>query len=222
MKFSIIIPVFNEAAGIGEQLEYLLSISDPDCEIIVIDGGSGDQTLIEVEKFPVTVVKSIRSGRAVQMNAGATVASGDALIFLHADTRLPPAAFARIREREFHWGFFAVNLSGKHWFFRVIEWAINARSSLTKVATGDQTLFVRRALFEDLGGFAEIPLMEDVELSKRLRSLFSPTVLPAKVLTSSRYWEQNGIVHTVILMWRLRFEYFCGVSPERLRRRYYR
>ncbi|NOZ37647.1 MAG: glycosyltransferase family 2 protein, partial [Gammaproteobacteria bacterium] len=165
------------------------------------------------------------SGRARQMNAGAEQARGDVLLFLHADTRLPENADMLIREALEAgrvWGRFDVRLSGQAWLLRVIETLMNWRSCLTGIATGDQAMFVLHDAFVHLGGFADIPLMEDIELSHRLKKISAPCCLHSRVITSSRRWETRGILRTVLLMWGLRLAWFFGVSATRLQRIYYR
>ncbi len=216
---SIIIPVLNEAGSIQEFLSHLPA----SVEVIVVDGGSYDGTQKQIGLSAARLVNAER-GRANQMNAGAAVAKGDLLLFLHADTHLPAdfegvlAAFAR---SSLAWGRFDVRLSGRHPMFRVIERMMNWRSRLTGICTGDQAIFVRRAIFHELGGFAAIPLMEDIEISRRLRAKSWPYCASQPVTTSSRRWETRGITRTILLMWRLRLAYFFGVGPEQLVRRYY-
>lgn len=158
------------------------------------------------------------------MNAGAAQASGDLLLFLHVDTRLPEGAIALLQQAfvqpAVQWGRFDVRLSGAHRAFRLIETMINLRSRVSGVATGDQALFLRAGLFHAIGGFPAIPLMEDVAITKTLRRLSRPLCLRERVTTSSRRWEQHGIVRTVLLMWWLRLLYVCGMSPARLRDMY--
>ena len=222
MQFSVIIPTLNEATTITPALQQLLQSIDQSksVEIIICDGGSRDDTLQQAQQFPLTLISS-PPGRAQQMNTGARMAHGEWLLFLHIDTRLPPHWNAAIESCTRPWGRFDLRLSGKHWLFRIIEKAINLRSRMTSVATGDQVLFFRRDFFQQLGGFAEIPLMEDIAISKRARQLASPACLSQQVITSSRRWEQNGILKTVLLMWSLRFAYWAGIKPERLHRLYY-
>lgn len=218
---SFVIPVLNEADGIAPLLRDLRE-RYPGAELLVVDGGSTDHTVAAARPHCAAVLHS-PPGRAVQMNMGAHAASGDYLFFLHADTSpgVPVARLLLYLGREPQWGFCPVQLSGGRRAFRVIEWFINRRSRLTRIATGDQMLFVRRELFLALGGYDAIPLMEDVALCKRLRHIAAPLVLDEAVHTSSRRWEQRGVVRTVLQMWALRFAYFAGISPSRLRRIYY-
>lgn len=220
---SVIVPVLNEA----EQLESLarrLRILQGEFvkEIIVVDGGSHDETVTFLEK-EFNVVQSAK-GRAKQMNAGAAQATGTWLFFLHADTILSHHHLTNALSDATlsKWGRFDVRLSGDHPAFRVIEYMINLRSRLSGIATGDQCIFVRRALFEQLGGFADIPIMEDIELCRRLKSHGKPACIEDKVITSSRKWEQEGIVKTVWLMWKMRLAYWLGAKPENLVKQYYR
>jgi len=163
-------------------------------------------------------------GRAQQMNAGAATAFGDVLLFLHADTRLPDGAKglidAALTGNRHVWGRFDVRLDGVGWRLRVVAAAMNVRSRLTGIATGDQAIFARRSVFERVGGFPLQPLMEDIELSRRLRAISRPVCIRARAVTSARRWESRGVGRTIVLMWWLRFAYWCGVSPERLARRY--
>jgi rSAM/selenodomain-associated transferase 2 len=220
---SIIIPTLNEAEGIGAALGALGPLRARGCEVIVVDGGSGDGTAALAAPLADQVLMS-PPGRATQMNAGAAVARGEVLLFLHADTRLPEGADEHVlRELERSargWGRFDVRLSGRHPALRVVERMMGMRSRLTGIATGDQAIFVRRPWFERAGGFPEIPLMEDVALSARLRRQGPPLCLRQRVVTSSRRWEQRGIGRTVLLMWRLRLAYWRGADPARLAERY--
>jgi rSAM/selenodomain-associated transferase 2 len=220
---SVIVPALNEAAGIARTLEPLQAWRARGHEVIVVDGGSTDGTPAHAEPFADRVVASER-GRAAQQNAGAAAASGSVLLFLHADTVLPPGAEAAVLrglERSGRgWGRFDVRLSGRHPLLRVIGRMIGARSRLTGVATGDQAIFARREWFARAGGFPAIPLMEDVALTRALRRLGPPLCLRERVTTSSRRWEERGILRTVLLMWRLRLEYWLGADPAALARRY--
>jgi rSAM/selenodomain-associated transferase 2 len=156
------------------------------------------------------------------MNAGAALAKGDALLFLHADTELPAQALSVIELalRRRRWGRFDVALAGRPWMLRLIAAMMNLRSRLTGIATGDQAIFVARAAFGAVGGFPDQPLMEDIELSRRLKRLGPPACLSDRVVTSGRRWENHGVWRTVLLMWRLRFDYWRGVPAERLALRY--
>jgi len=220
-SISFVIPVLNEEGRIGPLLERL-AFCYPDSERVVVDGGSVDGTLAEAESVCAGVLRSA-AGRAVQMNEGAAAATGDYLFFLHCDT-LPTISAqdlqAYLAEAP-DWGFFRVRLSGSHWMFRVIERAMNLRSRLSKVATGDQMIFLRRELFEQTRGYAAIPLMEDIEYCKRLRRIASPAVLREVVETSSRRWETRGIASTVLRMWCLRLAYFLGIPASRLQDYYH-
>lgn len=221
-KISIIIPVLDEATRLEDLLKDLQPFRESGHELIIVDGGSSDDSAEIARRYADKVQVSER-GRARQMNAGAEVASGDILLFLHADTVLPVSYLEKIEtgiaEGE-QWGRFDVRLSGERFAFRIIEFFINLRSRLTSIATGDQAIFIRRALFEAVGGFPDIALMEDVAICKVLRRKMKPLCLHEKVITSSRRWEEFGVLRTVLLMWRLRLFYFLGVSPDRLARSY--
>ena len=222
-RISIIVPALNEATGIGGTLSVLAPLRAAGHEVIVVDGGSADGTAEAAAPLADRVVVS-EPGRARQMNVGAAVACGEVLLFLHADTRLPEGAERLVvneMERSARrWGRFDVRLSGLHPLLRVVERMMNLRSQLTAVATGDQAIFVERELFAQLHGFAEIPLMEDVEFSKRLRRTGRPLCIRRPLTTSSRRWEQRGVLRTILLMWRLRLAYFLGADPAGLARRY--
>lgn len=220
-SLSFIIPVLDEASRIAGLLAHLRE-RYPQAELVVVDGGSSDTT-VELARPLCDVLCSADAGRARQMNAGAGASSGDYLLFLHADTtpEIDAAALSDALPHSPGWGFSPVRLSGRHPAFRVIEWFMNRRSRLTRIATGDQMLFLHRELFAKQGGYADIPLMEDVELCTRLRVNADPVVLPRPVVTSTRRWEGRGIVRTVWLMWRLRLAYHRGASPEALWAQYY-
>lgn len=218
---AFVIPVLNEAAGI-ESLLRLLAVEFPDCERIVVDGGSEDGSAVLAEPLATRLLISER-GRAVQMNAGAAATQADFLLFLHADTRplFDQAALMAAIQSEPAWGFCRVRLSGAHCLLRVIERMMRLRAGMSGVATGDQLHVVRREVFLGLGGYPPIPLMEDVAMSKRLRKVAPPVPFDLPVMTSSRRWEQRGILRTIVLMWGLRALYALGVSPRRLWQFYY-
>lgn len=221
-RISVIIPILNEA----EELPTLLSslgLLDEDTEVLVVDGGSrdGSPTLVSEAGYPLL---TSASGRARQMNAGARAAVGDVLLFLHADARLPPdgveAVRAAMRDPAVVAGRFDLVYERARWPYPWIAWSGNLRSRLTGICTGDQTIFVRRAAFEAVGGYPEIPLMEDVELSRRLKRLGRMACLRACVAGSTRKYRQEGVWRTVALMALLRMLYALGVPPERLHRLY--
>ena len=216
------VPVLDEAAVIGAALEALRPLRKRGHEVIVCDGGSTDGTRERAAGDADRVLAAPR-GRARQMNAGAEVATGDVLVFLHADTKLPPEADRAVLEalgRRPGWGSFPVRLSGGHPAFRVIERMISLRSRMSGIATGDQAIFVARDLFRAAGGFADLALLEDVDLCRRLRRIVRPVRPRAPVITSSRRWEAGGIARTTALMWWIRGAYALGVSPDRLARHY--
>ncbi|SDR98196.1 transferase 2, rSAM/selenodomain-associated [Halopseudomonas xinjiangensis] len=223
MKLSVIIPTLNEQATLERTLTALQRWRD-ELELIVVDGGSTDRTRDIAEPL-VDHVHRAPLGRARQMNLGAELASGDALLFLHADTFLPPGFLPLIRQAladETHlWGRFDLSFEPSNRRLGLVAWMVNRRSRLTHVCTGDQGIFVRTQVFRDFGGFRNIPLMEDIEFSRRLRYLTPPACLDAKVVTSSRRWMEEGVLRTIVLMWWLRLLYWLGVSPERLVRIYY-
>jgi rSAM/selenodomain-associated transferase 2 len=224
MNLSIIIPTLNEAEHLAALLPALVA-THPDAEILVSDGGSEDATRAVVAHTPSARWLDAPRGRARQMNAAARLATGDALLFLHADTRLPPAAAAAIAaalaDPEVIAGRFDVRLDSPRPLLRVVEAMMNARSRLTGICTGDQALFVRHAAFDAVGGYPDIPLMEDIALSRRLKRRGRVAALRLRVTTSARKWEREGAVRTILLMWALRLAYVLGVPPARLHRWYY-
>lgn len=213
MTLSIIIPALNEAVALPATLAAL----PKGCEIIVVDGGSTDGSADQAKREGVTVLTT-PPGRARQMNAGAAVAHGEQLLFLHADTLVPARAEQLIADAlvHHHWGRFDVRLTGRHPMLAVIARLMNLRSRLSGIATGDQGIFLHRHTFEAIGGFPDQPLMEDIELSKRLKQWGAPACLHQRVCTSGRRWEQHGVWRTILLMWRLRFAYWRGADPHRL------
>lgn len=224
MILSIIIPTLNEAALIETTLTPLQPLRSRGHEVILVDGGSDDGTAGLARGQVDRLVESER-GRARQMNAGAARASGNVLVFLHADTRLPEGADRLIEKTVAagaRWGRFDVRLDGRHPLLPVIGRLMNLRSRLTGIATGDQAIFVERTLFRSVGGFADLPLMEDIALSRALRARHRPACLQTRVVTSGRRWESRGALRTVVLMWWLRLAYFFGADPARLARRYNR
>jgi rSAM/selenodomain-associated transferase 2 len=218
LKLSIVIPALNEAERIDAALQALAALRRRGCEVIVVDGGSSDRTRELAEPLCDRVISAAR-GRAVQMNAGAHHASGDALLFLHADTRLPPDGEILIRDALMHhlWGRFDVEIESRHRALKVVACAMNLRSRLSGIATGDQAIFVRRDAFP---GFAPIALMEDIAFSREMKRRGAPACLRERVRTSGRRWETRGVLRTVVLMWRLRLLYYLGARPERLARLY--
>ena len=219
---SIVVPALDEAAGIAAALQALAGARAEGAEVIVVDGGSRDATVALSQALADRVVSAPR-GRARQMNAGAAVARAPVLLFLHADTTLPSggarAALAAVQAGA-AWGRFDVRLEGRSTMLPVIAAFMNARSRLTGVATGDQAIFVRADRFRAIGGFPDQPLMEDIELSSRLKRLSAPACLRERVVTSGRRWEQRGVWRTVWLMWRLRLRYWLGTPAERLAEAY--
>jgi rSAM/selenodomain-associated transferase 2 len=218
VALSVVVPTLDEAAGIERCLAALAPLRARGHEVIVADGGSADGTARLAAPLADRVIQAPR-GRAAQMNAGAAAASGDALLFLHADTFLPPGADRLVLEAlaAHAWGRFDVTIDSDDPRLAVIAWFMNRRSRLTGIATGDQAIFVRRA---DFPGFAPIALMEDVAFSRAMKRVSPPACLAARVRTSARRWQERGIERTVLLMWRLRFAYWRGADPDELARRY--
>jgi rSAM/selenodomain-associated transferase 2 len=220
---SVVVPVLDEAEGIGRTLAGLQALRDAGGEVIVVDGGSRDATRAIALPLADRVIDAPR-GRALQMNAGARVARGALLVFLHADTVLPAGALeglgARLEASGRSWGRFDVSIDAADPLLALVALLMNARSRWTGVATGDQAIFARRDAFERAGGFPEIPVMEDVALSKILKRASPPLCLRDRVVTSARRWQRRGTLRTILLMWRLRLAYALGADPRRLARRY--
>ncbi len=231
-SLSIVLPVLNEAQGIAGVLRALAPMQARGVQVIVVDGGSTDDTVKRARQAlqdsagaaPWQVITQVPAGRANQMNAGARQARAPLLLFLHADTLLPPQADMLVtgvlRDGIPQWGRFDVRIQGQHPMLHVVAALMNLRSRLSGIATGDQALFMTRTAFDQVGGFPAQPLMEDIEISKRLLRLSSPACLRERVITSGRRWETRGLWRTVLLMWRLRFAYWRGVSPQLLAERY--
>ena len=218
----IVVPVLNEGRTLAVRLRALEPLRKRGVELFVVDGGSTDDTWAIASSLADQVLLAPR-GRASQMNAGARDATADALLFLHADTQLPDGAdllIAYALRAGQHWGRFDVRIDGAHAALRMVARLMNLRSRLTGIATGDQAIFVRRSVFESLGGFADLPLMEDVALSTRLRRQSAPACIQTPVVTSGRRWEQHGVWRTIALMWWLRAAYFFGANANALARRY--
>lgn len=224
MRLSVIIPALNEADAIAATLGRLQGLRKGGHEVIVVDGGSSDGTAGLALPLADIVMES-QPGRARQMNAGVRAARGDVLWFVHADTTVNANShevlLAAMAARPKQWGHFDVRLSGEARMLRLVERLMNGRSRLTGITTGDQGIFIHRETFERVGGFADIPLMEDIEISRRLkRAAGRPLCLNHKLVTSSRRWETRGILRTILLMWRLRLVYALGADPAVLARQY--
>lgn len=222
MNISVIVPVLNEEKSIAATLQALLALNP--YQTIVVDGGSQDRTVEIARRFAVQVIQSER-GRARQMNCGARQADGEVLLFLHADTRLPESAFTDIAgafgdDASILSGRFDVVLDGAHWMLPLVGRMISHRSRLSKVGTGDQALFVRRSVFERMGGYPDIPLMEDIALCRTLKGLGQVACLRSRVVTSARRWEVDGLWRTILRMWTLKLLYLAGMSPARLKEFY--
>ncbi len=214
---AIIVPVYNEEQQVKHNLQHFIDLEAD--ELIFVDGESTDQTALFLKQSGVTCVAS-KPGRAIQMNLGAYVSKSDILVFIHMDTVVSKSNVEAVKEAfsqsDVVGGRFDVRLSGKYPSFRIIEFMINLRSRLSKISTGDQVQFVSRSVFEAMHGFAPLPLLEDVEFSKRLKKVGRIACLKDQVTTSSRRWEKYGIMKTVWLMWKIRLFYWWGVSPEKL------
>ena len=224
MRLSIVIPALNEADHISTTLAPLQAMRSRGVEIILVDGGSIDATK-QLAALLVDRVIDNERGRAKQMNAGANAARGEALFFLHADSTAPNDAdqliLRGLQSTSRVWGRFDVSITGQHFFLPVVAWCMNLRSRWTGIATGDQGLFMTADAFTAAGGFADIPLMEDVAMCVVLKRISPPLCLKQKITTSGRRWEKHGVWRTIFLMWRIRLAYFLGADPVALHRAYH-
>jgi len=218
----IVVPVLNEAPELAARLERLQVYRQRGAHVVVVDGGSSDATLSIARRYADLALLAPR-GRAAQMNAGAAACPAPVLLFLHADTVLPDRADQMVlnacKER-LSWGRFDVHIDSKRPLLRLVALLMNLRSRLSGIATGDQAIFMRQELFQRVGGFPDLPLMEDIAMCKQLKALRAPLCLRAQVRTSARRWEGHGIWHTIFLMWRLRAAYFFGADPAQLAMQY--
>lgn len=236
---SIIIPILNEADNLAQLLTSITQLKPAPQQVILVDGGSKDSSIDIANELIERLKADKRStinwqvieadaGRASQMNAGAALATSDILLFLHADTQLPINAIGEIvqamsqADENYEWGRFDVHLNSRNPMLWVVSVMMNGRSRLTSIATGDQAIFIKESLFKQISGYPNQPLMEDIELCKRLKNVAQPACLTSKVITSARRWQQYGTWRTILLMWYLRFDYWRGVSPEQLKQRYYK
>ncbi|MES0371913.1 MAG: TIGR04283 family arsenosugar biosynthesis glycosyltransferase [Mariprofundaceae bacterium] len=229
LSIAVIVPVLNEMKRLPDLMQMLAELNAD--EVMIVDGestdGSADWLSGEISKRASEsgfVYCTSSPGRALQLNSGAELCHSEILLFLHADTGIHAASLERIRDvmqnPEVVGGRFDLNLTGTGLVFRLIEFMINLRSRLSRISTGDQAMFVRREVFERLGRFPNQSLMEDIELSKRLKREGSVVCLRERITTSSRRWEKHGVMRTIVLMWKLRFLYWTGVSPGRLEKMY--
>ena len=223
MKASIIIPTLNEADNIVESLKPLQVLRENKVEIILVDGGSVDATVNLAQPLVDKLIVT-EPGRARQMNEGAKQSQSEFLFFLHADTLLSDnfcMCLDELDSASVRWGFFQLRLNASEWYFRVIESMINWRSSLSSIGTGDQVLFMRRDCFFEAGSYPDIPIMEDVAFAKRAKALFNRAAIQKQpVITSARRWQKHGTIKTIVLMWRLRWDFARGISPQVLAGRY--
>ncbi len=240
---SIIIPILNEADNLPLLFANITRLNPAPQQVLLVDGGSVDSSFDVAKALINTLLNDghlatewhlieSTAGRAAQMNAGAALATGDILLFLHADTQLPINAISDIKqgmiragneyEYEHEWGRFDVRLDSRQPMLRLVSAMINGRSRVTSIATGDQAIFISRSLFEQIGGYPNQALMEDVELCKILKDIAKPACLTSKVTTSARRWQQHGTWRTIWLMWHLRFDYWRGVSADTIKERYYK
>ena len=223
IKISFVMPTYNEGAQLTQTLTYLRNQMDEQCELIIADGSSSDGTTVIAKKFTDKVL-TCDKGRGQQQRQGAYHATGEIIVFLHADTRLPKKVLSLLRSKctqKKCWGRFNVRITGKSFWLKVIATLMNARSCVSNIATGDQAIFVTRSLYSEINGMPNIPLMEDIEFSRRLKQHTKSICMHECAETSGRRWQKNGIARTVILMWSLRLAYYLGASPVRLAKIYY-
>lgn len=221
-SLAIIVPVLNEGPSINKLLQYL-GYCVENTRILLVDGGSTDDTVSQCHRYGLEVMVA-QKGRASQMNAGADSLRADIYWFIHADCLPPEDAIEKIRQamgKNHSWGRFDVRLAGRYWVYRLIGNMMNWRSCITGIATGDQGIFVLSSLFRRVGGFPGQPLMEDIEICRRLRKQERPVCIKEKILVSSRRWQKNGVFKTIMLMWMLRLRYFFGQDAGQLYKIYY-
>jgi rSAM/selenodomain-associated transferase 2 len=225
--FSVIIPVLNEPLIVNQTIEHVYRLgSGFELEVIVVDGDTEGKTIREIKNRD--VVKNVSpKGRGKQMNKGASLANGDILLFLHTDTELPEDAFAAISSTADKVrcvaGSFDLGIKSERLIFRLIEQVVHVRTRITRIPYGDQAIFVKRDVFKGMKGFREIPLMEDVELMKRIKKSGSRIcIIPQKVKTSPRRWEREGVLYCTLRNRVLISLYHLGVDPERLVKFYYK
>ena len=232
---SIIIPVLNEANNLPLLFDNINKLNPNPQQVILVDGGSNDDSIDIIQSFINELMldndrkidwqmTESKAGRALQMNTGAALATGEVLLFLHADTKLPMNAIDSVSKamKRAEWGRFDVQIASRQPTLRLVSQMINWRSRLSGIATGDQAIFISQSLFKQIGGYPNQALMEDVELCKQLKGIAKPACLKSKVITSARRWQQHGTWRTIILMWHLRFDYWRGVSADNIKARYYK
>lgn len=232
---SIIIPVLNEVDNLPLLFDNINRLNPNPQQVILVDGGSNDDSIGIIRSFINKLIPDndrkidwqmteSKAGRALQMNTGAALATSDVLLFLHADTQLPMNVIESVSEamKRAEWGRFDVQIASRQPTLRLVSQMINWRSRLSGIATGDQAIFISQFLFEQIGGYPNQALMEDIELCKQLKGIAKPACLKSKVITSARRWQQHGTWRTIILMWHLRFDYWRGVSTDNIKARYYK
>lgn len=223
-NLSFIIPTLNEEEFFIQQKLFLQSLLQQGHEVIVVDGGSIDKSVAIAKSIGCNCI-STKPSRGYQLRTGAEISTYPILVFLHADTILPSSGIDSILKvmstHNADWGCFNVVFANQKCIFKIIAWFMNKRSCLTGIVTGDHTIFVERSTYFDSGGFSDIPIMEDIEFSKRLKKYSRPVCLAETVITSSRKWEQKGIMRTILLMWKLRLFFFFGAPAEKLAKQYY-